>query len=79
VSDHEAKSEDWRLQELRRLGEAERRLTTELTDTRDAIARLVVQLLPPHAPAARIEPVVRASKYARWMIDRMREGKLWLR
>jgi hypothetical protein len=72
-------SEDWRHQELRRLCEKERLMATELADTRHAIARLVVQLLPPHAPAARIEPVVDASGYARWMIDRIREGKLWLR
>jgi hypothetical protein len=54
-------------------------MAVELADTRDAIARLVAQVLPHHAPAAQIEPVVRASGYSRWMIDRMREGKLWLR
>jgi hypothetical protein len=35
---------DWRYDELRRLGELERRMTVELADTRDAIARLVGQV-----------------------------------
>jgi hypothetical protein len=79
VPDPPEPPEDWRYDELRRLADAERRMTTELADTRDAIARLVTQLLPSHAPASKIEPVVRASGYSRWMIDRMRDGKLWLR
>ncbi|MFF0720460.1 hypothetical protein [Micromonospora sp. NPDC003816] len=79
MSDSPEPPEDWRYDELRRLGDAERRMTTELADTRDAIARLVTQLLPSHASASKIESVVRASGYSRWMVDRMREGKLWLR
>ena len=54
-------------------------MTVELADTRDAIARLVGQLLPHHARMDRIEGVVRASGYARWMIERLRDGKMWLR
>ncbi|MEU7901541.1 hypothetical protein [Actinoplanes sp. NPDC049118] len=70
---------DWRYEELRRLGELERRMTIELADTRDAIARLVGQVLPHHARPDRIEGVVHASGYARWMVERLRDGKMWLR
>ncbi|MFC5925501.1 hypothetical protein [Micromonospora vulcania] len=72
-------SDDWRHDELRRLCDRERAMTAELADTRDAIARLVRQLLPAHTPKSRTEPVVQASGYARWMIDNMRDGKLRLR
>lgn len=54
-------------------------MTVELADTRDAIARLVGQILPHHARPDRIEGVVHASGYARWMIERLRDGKMWLR
>jgi len=70
---------DWRYEELGRLGELERRMTAELADARDAIARLVGQMLPHHARPERIESVVRASGYSRWMIERLRDGKMWLR
>jgi hypothetical protein len=79
VSDLPEPPTDWRHEELGRLGELERRLAAELADTRDAIARLVGQMLPHHARPDRIESVVRASGYSRWMIERLRDGKMWLR
>jgi hypothetical protein len=70
---------DWRYEELRQLGETERRMSVELAETRDAIARLVEQLLPQHARPAQIEGVVRASGYSRWMLERLRDGVMWRR
>jgi hypothetical protein len=52
-------------------------MTLELADTRDAIVRLVGQVLPHHARPDRIESVVRASGYSRWMVERLRDGKMW--
>ena len=69
---------DWRYAELQRLGELERSMTIELANTRDAIAELVGQILPHHARPDRIEDVVHASGYSRWMIERLRDGKMWL-
>ncbi|MEV4283148.1 hypothetical protein [Actinoplanes xinjiangensis] len=68
---------DWRLDELHRLGELERRLSLELAETREAIVNLVGQVLPQHARPAQIEQVVQASGYSRWMIERLRDGKMW--
>jgi len=70
---------DWRYEELGRLGELERRMTAEPADTRDAIARLVGQMLPDHARSDQIERVAQASGYSRWMIERLRDAKMWLR
>jgi hypothetical protein len=68
---------DWRYDEIRSLGELERRLSIELADTRDAIVQLVGQLLPHHARPDHIERVVRASGYSRYMLERLRDGKMW--
>jgi len=54
-------------------------MTAELADTRDAIARLVGQMLPDHARSDQIERVAQASGYSRWMIERLRDAKMWLR
>jgi hypothetical protein len=59
---HDAEpSTDWRFEELRRLGELERRV------------------IPHHARPDRIESVVHASGYSRWMIERLRNDRMWLR
>lgn len=79
VSDAPEPPTDWRYEELGRLGELERRTTAELADARDAIARLVGQMLPHHARSDQIERVVQASGYSRWMIERLRDGKMWHR
>jgi hypothetical protein len=79
VSDADERPADWRHEELERLGKLERLMTAELADTRDAIARLIGQILPHHARSAQIEHVVQASGYSRWMIERLRDGKMWLR
>ncbi|MBG0563879.1 hypothetical protein [Actinoplanes aureus] len=68
---------DWRLEELRRLGDVERRLSLELADTREAIVQMIGQVLPQHAKPTQIEQVVQASGYSRWMIERLRDGKMW--
>ena len=79
MSDADEPPTDWRHEELGRLGELERLMTAELANTRDAIARLVGQMLPQHARSDQIERVVQASGYSRWMIERLRDGKMWLR
>ncbi|MFC7280210.1 hypothetical protein ACFQS1_40175 [Paractinoplanes rhizophilus] len=79
MSDADERPADWRYEELERLGKLERLMTAELADTRDAIARLIGQILPHHARSAQIERVVQASGYSRWMIERLRDGKMWLR
>jgi hypothetical protein len=78
VSSDPESSTDWRYEELQRLGDLERRMT-ERADTRDAIARLVGQLLPHHARSDRIEGVVRASGYSQWMIAVLRHQVAVLR
>jgi hypothetical protein len=75
-----AEESDWRLGELRRLGEAERRLEIELLEARNAIAQLIVELLPPHASGKRIDDVVEASGFSRTLVERVRGGQgMWLR
>ena len=66
---------DWRLDELRRLGELERRLAAEMLEARDEIAQLVKQLLPHHATEARISTVVEASGYSRTLVEAIRGGR----
>jgi hypothetical protein len=68
-------SNDWRLDELRRLGETERRMSWELMEVRDSVARLVKELLPQHAPRGRIEAVVEASGYSRTPVEALRGGR----
>ncbi|MFD0683920.1 hypothetical protein [Actinomadura fibrosa] len=69
---------DQRYQELQRLGEQERLTAKELHDLREAIARLVKELLPHHAPKNRINDVVKASGYSRPLIEALRGGKdIW--
>jgi hypothetical protein len=76
----DTKPYDWRLDELRRLGELERRLAAEMLDARDAVARLVKQLLPHHATEARINEVVEASGYSRTLVETIRGGRdAWTR
>ncbi|MBP2184089.1 hypothetical protein [Amycolatopsis magusensis] len=65
---------DYRYTELHRLGETERHLAAELVGTRAAIARLVTELLPQHAPRTRIEEVVSTSGYSRTLIEALRGG-----
>ncbi|HEX5594695.1 MAG TPA: hypothetical protein VFX61_01540 [Micromonosporaceae bacterium] len=73
-------SYDWRLDELRRLGNRERQLATEMLEARDAVARLVKQLLPHHAPESWINTVVQASGYSRTLIEAIRGGRdAWTR
>jgi hypothetical protein len=71
----ENKSYDWRFEELRRLGELERRLAVETLEARDAVARLVKQLLPHHATDAQINAVVETSGYSRTLIEAIRGGR----
>jgi hypothetical protein len=74
----ESPAVDWRYEELRRLGEAERRMTVELREVRDQIARLVKELLPHHAPKGRINEVVEASGYSRTLVEAIRGGRgMW--
>ncbi|MFI7438918.1 hypothetical protein [Nonomuraea indica] len=63
---------DGRYAELRRLGEEERYMAGELQQTRVQIARLIQQLLPPHARTEKIDEVVQASGYSRFLIDALR-------
>jgi hypothetical protein len=71
-------SNDWRLDELRRLGETERRMSRELIEARDSVARLVKELLPQHASRGRIEAVVEASGYSRTPVEALRGGRgMW--
>jgi hypothetical protein len=70
----EDKNADWRVSELRRLGEAEREMERQLAQTRREIARLVVEMLPPHAAQAKIDDVVTASGFSRFLIDRLGGG-----
>ncbi|WP_433331709.1 hypothetical protein [Spirillospora sp. CA-294931] len=73
-------TEDWRYEELRRLGERERELTVELVGVRGEVARLVKELLPHHAPKDRINEVIQASGYSRTLIEALRGGKdIWTR
>jgi hypothetical protein len=66
---------DWRLEELRRLGEAERRMELELHEARDTIARLVRELLPAHASAKRIDEIVTVSGFSRFLVEGLRGGR----
>jgi hypothetical protein len=77
VPNEDSPSADWRLEELRRLGEVERRLSLELADAREAVVQMIGKVLPQHARSAQIEQVVRASGYSRWMVERLRDGKMW--
>jgi hypothetical protein len=77
VPNEDSPSADWRLEELRRLGEVERRLSLELADAREAVVQMIDKVLPQHARSAQIEQVVRASGYSRWMVERLRDGKMW--
>lgn len=71
---------DWRLDELRRLGERERHHAEEMLCARDTIARLVKEVLPHHAPQSRINAVVEASGYSRTLIEAIRDGRdAWTR
>ncbi|GAA5176979.1 hypothetical protein GCM10023322_00480 [Rugosimonospora acidiphila] len=76
---HPEDSADRRFAELRRLGDRERNLAKDLAETRDAIARLVTQLLPAHALAGRIEPVAARVGVRGGWVEQPRRGKLWLR
>lgn len=80
VPKHPAGHSDHRVAELERLGEVERHMTAELVDTRAAIARLVTELLPRHAPYRRIEEIIEASGYGRTLIEALRGGNHpWVR
>lgn len=69
---------DWRLSELRRLGEAEREMERQMAQTRREIARLIVELLPPHASQTKINEVVAASGFSRTLVERVRGGSgMW--
>jgi hypothetical protein len=69
---------DWRLSELARLGASERQMSHDLMRAREAIAALVKELLPHHAPAKLIEDVVRASGYSRTLVEAIRGGRdMW--
>jgi hypothetical protein len=68
-------AQDWRLAELERLGAAERQMESDLVALRDSIARLVVELLPPHASGKRVEEVVVASGFSRTLIEALRGGQ----
>jgi hypothetical protein len=71
---------DWRYDELRRLGDRERRMAEELIGVRDTIARLIKELVPPHASAKRIHDVVSASGYSRTLVEAVRGGEnMWSR
>lgn len=75
MAEETTQQRDWRYEELRRLGEKERRMVEELTDVRDAIAQRVKELLPQHSSTNRIHGVVRASGYSRTLIEALRGGK----
>jgi hypothetical protein len=72
------RSQDFRLDELRRLGPVEREMELELGRVRREIARLVVELLPPHASQAKIAEVVKASGFSRTLVEGVRGGQgMW--
>jgi hypothetical protein len=66
---------DWRLDELQRLGTLERRLASEMLEARHEIAQLVKQLLPLHATEGRINEVVKVSGYSRTLVEAIRGGR----
>jgi hypothetical protein len=69
---------DFRLDELRRLGVAEREMELELARIRREIARLIVELLPPHASQSKITKVVTASGFSRTLVEGVRGGRgMW--
>lgn len=50
----------------------------QLAQMRREIARLVLELLPPHAGQAKINEVVTASGFSRFLIERLRGGSgMW--
>ena len=69
VSDVPEPPTDWRYEELGRLGELERRMTAELTDTRDAIARLVGQMLHRRARPGTSHPPIRGQAWRHRGVD----------